>query len=227
LCRDRNTHLEAVRRVFTEADVLLFTLGLTEAWIDTTDSVVFPLAPGVAGGEFDPTRHAFVNFGYNEVATDLSGFAERFHSVNPHGRLLLTVSPVSMIATYERRHVLVSTVHSKSILRAAAGEVEQRFRFVHYFPAYEVVMAPGQGDRYFDNDLRQVTEAGVAHVMRLFARHFFPDQPVDEGGARGIVRQHRELAELVCDELELERALAATPPTAESVSPASANPQPA
>jgi hypothetical protein len=208
LSRDCAAHLEAVRRVFTEADVLVFTLGLTEAWIDVTDGAVFPLAPGVSGGTFEPSRHAFVNFDYDEVSADLGAFAELFHNVNPAGHILLSVSPVPLVATYEPRHVLVSTVHSKSILRVAAGEAEQRFPFVHYFPAYEVVMAPGQGDRYFADDLRQVTQEGVAHVMRVFARHFYPaEEPISQDWTIGMQLQNRALVEMICDEIEIERAL--------------------
>jgi hypothetical protein len=208
LSRDRAEHLEAVRRVFTEAHVLVFTLGLTEAWVDLTDGAVFPLAPGVSGGTFEPSRSAFVNFGYAEVLADLAAFAERFHDVNPAGQILLSVSPVPLIATYEPRHVLVSTVHSKSILRTAAGEAEQRFPFVHYFPAYEIVTAPGQGDRYFADDLRQVTQEGVAHVMRVFARHFYPaEEPVSPDWRIGMQLHNQALAGIMCDEVAIERAL--------------------
>ena len=40
-----------------------------------------------------------------------------------------------------------------------------------YFPAYEIVAGGFAGD-YFAPDRRSVTEEGVAHVMRVFSRHF-------------------------------------------------------
>ena len=46
----RAVHLAAVRRMFVECDVLIFTLGLTEGWRSKVDGSVFPLAPGVARG---------------------------------------------------------------------------------------------------------------------------------------------------------------------------------
>ncbi len=204
---DRLRHLEAVRRVFSESQILVFTLGLTEGWTSVADGAVFPLAPGVAGGAFDRTRHRFLNFACDDVVDDLIAFAERFHRVNPTGQLVLTVSPVPLIATYEPRHVLVSTVHSKSILRVAAGEVEQRFPFVHYFPSYEIITGPGQADRYFDHDLRQVTEEGVAHVMRVFARHYIDrEEPVAPRSASAVALEHRWVDEVVCDEVEIADA---------------------
>src|SRR5690606_9890109 len=109
LAADQNRHLAAVRRMFRRLDVFVFTLGLTECWVSRLDGAAYPSAPGVAGGVFDPARHAFVNFGVTEVVADLDRFIESLRLVNPNARVLLTVSPVPLMATYEDRHVLVST----------------------------------------------------------------------------------------------------------------------
>lgn len=168
---DRERHLSAVRRVFKESQVIVFTLGLTEAWEAIKDHAVFPSAPGVAGGAFDPKLYRFVNFDARSVSNDLTKLCQRIRKVNPRARILLTISPVPLIATYENRHVLVSTVASKSILRVAAEEVSGKLDHVTYFPSYEIITAPGND--YFENDLRQVSDLGVKHVMRLFERHYF------------------------------------------------------
>jgi hypothetical protein len=86
-------------------NVLVFTLGLTETWRSMADGAVFPLAPGVAGGEMDFSRYAFVNFQMNDVVADLDRFLTLLQKVNPHARTILTVSPVPLAATYEHQHV--------------------------------------------------------------------------------------------------------------------------
>ena len=53
--------------------------------------------------------------------------------LNPGVRVLLTVSPVPLIATYEPRHVLVSTTYSKSVLRVAAEQVMRRHDWVDFY----------------------------------------------------------------------------------------------
>jgi hypothetical protein len=63
----RALHFQAVRTLFESLDVLVFTLGLTEAWRNRHDGAVFPLAPGVAGGMLDPSQHEFVNFAVADV----------------------------------------------------------------------------------------------------------------------------------------------------------------
>lgn len=177
LLTDRDTHLAAVRRVFEESDVVVFTLGLTEAWRARADGAVFATAPGVNGGQWDPERYEFVNYDIDEVRTDLRRYCELVRSVNPDVRVLLTVSPVPLIATYEDRHVLVSTTWSKSVLRVAAEDAYQRYDFVDYFPSYELINAASSPRNYFAPDLREVEEMGVSHVMRAFTRHYLDRQP--------------------------------------------------
>jgi hypothetical protein len=222
------SHLADVRRLFGSLDVFVFTLGLTEAWRRREDGAVFPLAPGVVAGQFDPELHEFVNFTAAEVLDDLRAFVQRLRGVNPSARIILTVSPVPLIATYEDSHVLVSTVHSKSVLRAAAGEFARQVQGVDYFPSYEIVTSAATHGAYFEPDLRSVTEAGVAHVMRIFLRHYAlidsrpagaqasqgtssigqqgrPHKAVPSPALAAIEREQRALDEIVCDEEAIDR----------------------
>lgn len=170
LHEDRERHLACVRAVFLQADWIILTLGLTEAWHARGDGAVFPLAPGVAGGAYDPALHACINFSARETADDLAALVRHIGRVNPHAHLMLTVSPVPIAATFENRHVLVSSNFTKAALRVAADEVERQFDNVVYFPAYEIATSPAAGGHYFDDDLRHLSELGVAHVMRAFQR---------------------------------------------------------
>ena len=170
---DRRSHLKAVRRVFEELDVFIFTLGLTEAWRSTLDGAVFPNAPGSGlGGVYDPERHAFHNFSVAEVVAQFETFLGLLAQVNPRARIILTVSPVPLIATFEPRHVLQSTVYSKSVLRVACKEIIRRHAHVSYFASYEVVTATGDSRRYFLSDRREVSDGALAHVMDCFARQY-------------------------------------------------------
>lgn len=175
LIEARQTHFSAVRCMFESLDYFVFTLGLTEAWCSKSDGAVFPLAPGVVAGRHDPDRIGFVNFSAAEVVADMGAFIERLRDVNPQARIILTVSPVPLVATYEDRHVLTSTTYSKSVLRVAADELSRRYRDVSYFPSYEIIVGSYNRGAYFEPDLRSVTREGVDHVMRLFMKHFTSD----------------------------------------------------
>ncbi|QGM97600.1 GSCFA domain-containing protein [Methylocystis parvus] len=220
---DRDGHFAAVREAFETLDAFIFTLGLTEAWRSREDKAVFPLCPGVAGGDYAPARHEFVNFGVDDVVADLTAFIAALAAVNPGARVILTVSPVPLVATAERRHVTVSTMASKSILRVACDILERHFSHVAYFPSYEIVAGGYGGLDYFGPDRRSVTPEGVAHVMRVFDRRFIKRNLVEEALRRTAQALTpvkpgapddavAEAMRVMCDEEALE--LGATPTAA-------------
>ena len=211
---DRAQHFRCVRKMFEELDVFVFTLGLTEAWMSAQDGAIYPLCPGVAGGTFDSTRHRFVNLGVEEVARDMQEFIDRLRGINPKAKVILTVSPVPLVATAEDRHVLVSTTYSKSVLRVAAEQVARSRQDVVYFPSYEIITGNHARGSYFADDLRSVTEEGVGHVMRLFLKHYTGREAVASGNLEVAARvepvddhtaKMTELAEVNCDEIALEK----------------------
>lgn len=166
----RVAHLDAVRHVFWAADVVVFTLGLTEAWIDVASGSVLPVAPGVVAGRFDPAATAFHNFGYEEIKADLLAFMARVRQCSSVAtpRFLLTVSPVPLTATATDGHVLTATMHAKAVLRAVAGDVSATDPDVDYFPSFELICNPWLGRDYFAANRRSVTAAGVDAAMRTF-----------------------------------------------------------
>lgn len=207
---DRASHLAGVRSVFEDSDVLVFTLGLTEAWRSRSDGSVFASAPGVNGGVWDPTRYEFVNYDVDQVRAGLFEWCELVRSVNPDVRVLLTVSPVPLIATYEDRHVLVSTTVSKSVLRVAADEAQRRFDFVDYFPSFEIISAGTTVRNHYAPDLREVEDAGVAHVMRSFTRHYIDGRPWEAAPAAPVAPAVAGPQSVVCDEETIAAAIAAS-----------------
>jgi hypothetical protein len=166
---DREQHLAAVRAMFEGLDVLVFTLGLTECWRSKSDGAVFPLCPGVAGGHFDENRYEFYNQRVQDVHADLNAFLLRLAQVNPRASVVLTVSPVPLVATAQPgAHVLSATTYSKSVLRVAADMVCNEHPNVHYFPSYEIISNAYNRGAYYGENLRDVVEDGVSHVMRVF-----------------------------------------------------------
>lgn len=227
---DREQHLAAVREAFEQLDVFVFTLGLTECWAARKDGAVFPLAPGVAGGTFDHKAYEFTNLTVDDVTSELREFIGLLRSVNPNAHVILTVSPVPLMATAVDQHVLVSTTYSKSVLRVAAQMTTETLDGVYYFPAYEIVTGNFSRGSYFADDLRSIREEGVKHVMSLFFSHATNAAPSkrrtrlikreanSDEAYRAFERKNDELVEVLCDE---ELLTAAAPPEAE---PATSSP---
>lgn len=204
VAEDRAGHLAAVRRMFLECDVFIFTLGLTESWRSRIDGSIFPLAPGVVGSTFDPASYEFINFGVMDVYADLAEFLRLFREINPGAKVLLTVSPVPLIATYEDRSVLTSTVYSKSVLRVAAEMARAKHEWVDYFPSFEIITGNHAGGAYFESDLREVNRLGVSHVMRCFLRHLVKGMEAPPGAVPIAFEAETGGAQIICDEEMLD-----------------------
>ena len=211
---DREAHLAAVRRMFEECHIFIFTLGLTEGWASKSDGAVFPLAPGVGGiPSGEASDYKPVNFKVGSMVADMTAFLEKLRTVNPAVKVILTVSPVPLIATFEDRHVVVSTAASKAALRVVADEVAEAFDFVSYFPSYEIVTAHYNSDA-FEADQRSVRPSTVAKVMGLFERHYLTGQgrtaPLQEQKEVALseadLQRFQQVDGIVCDEEEIVRA---------------------
>ena len=125
--------------------------------------------------------------------------------------------------------MVVSTAVSKAALRVAADTLQRAHAQVDYFPSYEIITGSQAGGLYFEDDWREVNEAGVAHAMRLFLRHYggatedlsSPLPPKVEPGD-GHPERPRWNGGLVCDEETIERISlrTAAPPPAPIAKPA-------
>ncbi|MDR0550050.1 MAG: GSCFA domain-containing protein [Deltaproteobacteria bacterium] len=204
----RKSHLAAVKRLFLETEVLVFTLGLTECWTHQEDGAVYPVCPGAAAGVFDPDKYKFLNLTYNDIITDLNLLVGELKEVNPKIKLLLTVSPVPLVATASDNHVLVATMKSKAILRAAAAEIYDQYDFVDYFPSYDLISSIPFGRGAFCENLRQVKPEVVKFVMTRFLQaHGFSYQtePTPSPKLASVVSAaSTQQIEEKCEELLLE-----------------------
>lgn len=164
----RAAHLTAVADALRQADVIVFTLGLTEAWEHTETGTVYPTAPGTIAGTYDPDTFHFANYGVADILEDFTALDEALSSINPDLKWLLTVSPVPLAATASDQHVLPATARSKSVLRVVCDMLAEGSDRIDYFPSYELVTSPAHPQSVFAGDLRSVRPEIVAQIMQTF-----------------------------------------------------------
>ncbi|MEI2806572.1 GSCFA domain-containing protein [Albidovulum sp.] len=207
----RLSMVRAFRRAIAGADVFVFTLGLTEGWENAATGQPYAMCPGTAAGSFDPARHRFREYRFGEIGAALDQAVAAMRRINPGLRILLTVSPVPLTATASGRHVLVATTQSKAVLRAVAGELAAADAGVDYFPSYEIIAGAPAAARFYEANLRSVTQAGVDTVMGHFFAGLRLDAPEAHSGEAGARQASEAEAEarmaaddLVCEEQLLE-----------------------
>jgi len=205
LMASRDTAITAFRRAIRRSQCFVFTLGLTESWVNASRGYEYPMCPGTVAGEFDAADHHFVNQSHDTVRDNLLAAIALMRRVAPDLKFLLTVSPVPLTATRSDRHVVVATMYSKSVLRAVAGAVADADAGIDYFPSYEIINSPVFKGVFFGPNQRSVTPFGVDFVMN----HFFGAMAGKFGRAevestpQGVGSTGRETksdADVVCEE---------------------------
>lgn len=164
----RSRTLAALRDGIAKCRLFVFTLGLTESWEHREHGYTYATCPGTNAGVFDPQAHVFVNYDYGRIHEDLRAALDIIREISPAIKILLTVSPVPLTATASGAHVLVSTMYSKSVLRAVAGQLADSTDDVDYFPSYEIIAAPPFRGMFYEPNMRSVSPRGVAFVMEHF-----------------------------------------------------------
>jgi len=162
-----------VRQSLEDTDILIITLGLSEVWYDKTNNE--PLWRAIPLRYFNPNRHAFKVLTVADTI-DCLRTIERIRAAHLRDlKIIYTVSPVRLHATFRPVSALTANNVSKAIIRAAldeffrsdeAGLNDTSF----YFPSYEIVME-GFGDPY-DTDNQHVHPTVVRRVLRAFAEHY-------------------------------------------------------
>jgi hypothetical protein len=211
LSLDRIQHLRAVKKMFLDLDIFIFTMGLTECWSSRKDGSVFPLCPGVAGGQFNSKKYFFSNLSFTENKNDLILFIESLKKINPSAKVILTVSPVPLTATATDNHILTATTYSKAVLRNVCEEMQANYKHIIYFPSYEIITGAFNRGSYFASNLRSITEDGVEHVMKVFLStlssnsKYINTKLIYNKVNREYLKERERLIKINCDEIALNR----------------------
>jgi tetratricopeptide (TPR) repeat protein len=177
------------------ADVVIITLGLIEAWWDeVSQSYVMFDSPWARRADGD--RFAFEKLSFAQC----KDYVERSLKLvlDGHRRVLMTTSPVIMARTFTDQDVIVANTHSKSVLRAVAGELTDAHDQVDYFPSYEIATLTRRPE-VWEDDLTHVQSNFVARIMQHVTNSYVP-------GSVGV--DERELMRManLADSQQLDRA---------------------
>jgi tetratricopeptide (TPR) repeat protein len=160
----RKSYCESISKLKT-ADVFIVTLGLIEAWYDKESELYLNIAPHPRAIKKHPNRFEVHVLEYEEVLNELHnlhGLVTKF--CKPDLKILITVSPVPLLATFRDQDVLVANTYSKAVQRAAVEKAVRSFSNMDYFPSYEFVTL-GNPNHNWTKDYRHVSPHVVQRIM--------------------------------------------------------------
>lgn len=189
---------QAIQSLFSkirEADVFICTLGLTEVWFDHETGEYINVSPTTLGlKDYYPDRFEFRVLDFNDNMENL----EKIHHIarkhlKSDLKIVVTVSPVPLLATFSGRDVVRANAFSKSTLRSCAESwVYAHPGEIDYFPSYEMAMNSNR-DVVWQEDLVHVSKPFVREIMRTFLSAF------------NCVEDKAELAQTKAEKEELEQ----------------------
>lgn len=160
---------ETTREIIQGTDVFIITLGLAEIWYDRPSGEAFWRA--VPASLFDPERHGFRVSTVAENFDNLVATLDLIRAARPNAAVVLTLSPIPLMATFRPVSCLTANAVSKATLRVALDQVMAQGRDnVFYFPSYEMVT--GACFDPFEEDNRHPRAEVIAAIMACFERHY-------------------------------------------------------
>jgi hypothetical protein len=160
---------ERTRTVMLDTDFFIITLGLSEVWYDEPTGGV--LWRGVPLEVYDPARHKFRMCSVEETKRKISAIYDMIGTHVPRAKVLFTLSPIPLMATFRPVGCVTANAASKAILRSALDEFyrdnsSDLNRKLFYFPSYEIAceLFPNR----FEHDFRHPRSAIVEFIMQTF-----------------------------------------------------------
>lgn len=165
----RRLEISEVYRSLLTADVVVITLGLVESWYDLQDECYLNRAPSQRYIREHPDRFEFHRMDVEDVHSRIRRAIELLIGLGLQ-RILLTVSPIPVEATFMPDSCPIANGYSKAVLRVCAELISKEFAQVAYFPSFEI--ASSFGTRGFLEDNVHVQPWVVHHIMHYLLHHF-------------------------------------------------------
>jgi hypothetical protein len=180
----RRALLQTVTKRIVDCRAVIITLGLAEVWRDVKADVYLNSTPIPPLLEREPQRYELhlTSFAQNWANLEtLHALLSRYG--HPDIRIVVTVSPVPLHATFLKMDVVLATTYAKSLLRAVAQQWAIAHENVDYFPSYEIVQNSDR-DAVWQPDRIHVTVAGLHHIIGLFLQSYLGEDSLEQSVAR-------------------------------------------
>ena len=146
-----------------QADFLLLTLGSAVVYRHIETGKVVANCHKMPGALFEKYLYHI-----DHLRDDMTRLLKTLHKTNPKLKVLLTVSPVR-----HTRDTLPLNNVSKSTLRVITHELTVWNNWVHYFPAYELMLDDLRDYRFYEADMIHPNRQAHDYIFGKFADSAF------------------------------------------------------
>lgn len=161
-----------------QADLVVLTLGLSEVWFDKQTGLYLNMAVSKTLLKRYPDRFQLHVFDYEQTLSFLDDIYRLLEAnLKPNFRVLITVSPIPLNATFRQQDVLLANAYSKAVLRSAVERFVSDKSNVNYFPSYEFVTLSNPTLVWREDDYRHVDRSFIDYIMSNVMAQFMASTP--------------------------------------------------
>jgi hypothetical protein len=169
---------ENTLQAIKNSDVFILTLGVAPAFFDReTGAFVLP-RPSALNSRALAEKYLFRTTGVKENVDNVLYLIDFIRSISPQIKIVVTVSPVPLQASFEFESAVQADCLSKSTMRLVAHEVVNHSSIsdIFYWPSFEIFRWAGSNasDYYAADDgaAWHVSEDKVSGTIRAFVEMF-------------------------------------------------------
>lgn len=200
-CQKRRQVITEAYRQIPKCRVVIITLGLSEVWMDTKTGVYLNAPPRRGMMRSEPDRFELHILSFEEVAGFIRDAIKLIQKYGrPDVRILLTVSPVPLTATYRDMDVMQANTYSKAVLRVAAEHMLSEFECVDYYPSYESIMLSERSAAWLDDEVHVQPEIVSVNIGRMVAAYTdSKTMSLDEVRDKILSERHQVIFRILAD----------------------------
>jgi hypothetical protein len=154
---------------FSQADLFIVVLGLSEVWRNKETGDVFWKA--IPYTQYDENKHEFCNTTVEENKENIQAILQLVKENAPNAKVVFILDPVALEATFRPMNCIAADAVSKAVLRVAIDEVLREHTDAFYFPCYEMVRAYNA----YQDDNRHPTLDIIIEMMGYFYKFYVKD----------------------------------------------------
>ena len=181
-----NESLSKARSFFKKSNKLIITLGTTHVYLEKKAGNIVANCHKVPPQYFDKKMLTV-----DEIVESFNNISNKLYAQNIENEIIITISPVRHI-----RDGIIENQKSKAVLLVAVDEICKKFKNVHYFPAYELVMDDLRDYRFYEADMIHPNSQAIDYIWEFFMDTYFTKSTysiTEEVKKINLMVQHRPL----------------------------------
>ena len=167
--KERREEIRSLYNEILSSQPIVITLGLVECWFDSIDGCYLNKAPSKKNMDISPDRYSLHRMDSQDVLTRLTRAIELINSLDKK-KIIITVSPIPLEATFTDQPAVMANSYSKAVLRIVSEQLRSSFDNVDYFPSYEIVSSGGVFNFYDDNThiTPEIVPNIIKHMLKIY-----------------------------------------------------------